>query len=30
MESLKVVGKVKKNVYEWKGLIEAVKTIKSI
>lgn len=29
MESLGVVVKIKKNSYQWKGLIEAVKTIKA-
>lgn len=27
MESLNVVSKVKKNVYEWKGLRKAIETI---
>lgn len=27
MESLSVVSKVKKNVYEWKGLKKAIQTI---
>lgn len=29
MESLGVVVKIKKNLYEWKGLKEAVRTIES-
>jgi len=27
MESLKVVSKIRKNIYKWKGLKEAIKTI---
>lgn len=27
MESLKVVSKIRKNLYRWKGLKEAIKTI---
>lgn len=29
MESLSVVSKIRKNVYEWKGLKKAVETIES-
>lgn len=27
MESLRVVSKIRKNIYQWKGLKEAIKTI---
>lgn len=29
MESLRVVTKIKKNIYKWKGLKEAIKTVDS-
>jgi hypothetical protein len=30
MESLRVVSKIKKNVYEWKGLKRAVEVLNNI